>query len=323
MGELFDQVCQFETLTLAAKRAFKGKQRKARVMNCLFHQETEIFELQNCLRSGDYQPEPYRYFTVYEPKTREIAAAHIKDRIVHHAICHVLGHHFDSVMLSNSYACRKTKGQHKAIQKAQKLSQKYQYVLKFDVRKYFASIDHGVLLGILEHIIPDEALFKLCKSIIQYPLLLSTGDGRGLPIGSLTSQYFANLYLNVLDWYIAESLGELNFLRYMDDVLIFSDSKATLWGYLEEIEAFLRSDLKLELKHSMTQVLPVSEGINYLGMRIFPRTIRLQHKTKSKFIRKMYQNKNRDSIAASVAHVSHASTLRLRQKVFSGQIGSG
>jgi len=116
MGELFDQVCQFETLTLAAKRAFKGKQRKARVMNCLFHQETEIFELQNCLRSGEYQPEPYRYFTVKEPKTRDIAAAHIKDRIVHHAICHVLGHHFDSVMLSNSYACRKNKGQHKAIE---------------------------------------------------------------------------------------------------------------------------------------------------------------------------------------------------------------
>jgi RNA-directed DNA polymerase len=323
MGDLFDQVCTFSTLTLAAKKAFKGKQRKAKVMKCAFHQETEILRLQDQLLSGTYQPQPYRYFTVYEPKIRDIAAAHINDRIVHHAICHVLGDIFESVMLENSYACRRGKGQHKAIQKAQALSKKYAYVLKFDVRKYFASIDHDILLGILKQVIPDDALFNLCKIIIQYPLLLSTGEGKGLPIGNLTSQYYANLYLNILDWYIAESLGETNCLRYMDDVLIFSDDKTTLWGYLEKIEAFLQDKLTLKLKHSMTQVIPVSEGINYLGMRIFPNTIRLQHKSKSKFIRKMHQNKSRDSIAASVAHVTHANTLRLRQKVFSDSIVSG
>ena len=292
-------------------------------MKCAFHQETEILQLQEQLRLGQYQPEPYRYFTVHEPKTRDIAAAHIKDRIVHHAICHVLDSSFERVMLPNSFACRKNRGQHKAIKQAQSYSQQYQYALKFDVRRYFASIDQIILLDILKPLVHDEKLLLLCKTIIQFPLELSIGGGKGLPIGNLTSQYFANLYLNELDWYITESLRQEAYVRYMDDELVFANDKSTLWWLLTKIQTFLAEHLKLTLKERATQIVPVTEGINYLGMRVYPNTIRLQHKSKSKFIRKMHQAKEIDSVAASIAHVSHANTLRLRQKVFSDPIVSG
>ena len=268
MADLFDQVCSFGTLTLAAKKAFKGKQQKARVMKCGFHQETEIFALQEALVSRQYRPEPYRYFTVHEPKTRDIAAAHIRDRIIHHAICHVLGNTFESVMIPYSFACRKNKGQHKAIQQAQKFSQQYDYVLKFDVRKFFASIDQQVLLGILANLIEDRALLDLCKTVIQFPLKQSLGEGKGLPIGNLTSQYFANLYLNELDGYLTKTLGQTAYLRYMDDGLLFAHDKSALWALLVNLQVFLAEKLRLKLKSSVTQITPVTEGFNYLGMRI-------------------------------------------------------
>ncbi|MBT7444651.1 MAG: RNA-dependent DNA polymerase [Methylococcales bacterium] len=323
MPDYFEQMCSFSNLHAAAKKAFKGKQKKSQVMSCVFNMEAEIFSLQEKLLSGEYQPQPYRYFTVQEPKKRDIAAAHIQDRIIHHALCNILGSTFESVMLENSFACRVNKGQHKAVKQAQYLSRQYHYVLKFDVRHFFASVDHQVMLSILSPLIQDKRLFKLCETIICYPLELAEAENKGLPIGNLTSQYFANLYLNELDWFIMEELNHAPFIRYMDDVLLFSDDKAALWQKLDAIQSFLCARLQLRLKPSMTQLMPVAEGFNYLGMRIFPALIRLQSKTKSRFIRRAKQSNRADEMKARIAHISHADTLQLRRKVFSDPIHLG
>ena len=330
-GHLFEQIAAFENLHRAAQRALLGKKRRLPVARFYFHLETELLRLEEELRAGRYVPQPYRSFPVFEPKTRQICAADIRDRVVHHAICNVIGPIFARLSITDSYACWQGKGTHRAISRAQQFSRRYHYCLKLDVRAFFASVDHAMLKGQLARKFKDEKLLALLHRIIDHPIPDGTPD-KGLPIGNLTSQYFANFYLGHLDHFLKDELGIKGYLRYMDDMLLFGNDKAALHRLCAQIRTFLRDALLLDLKERSIRLSPVSQGISFLGFRIFPRLIRLQRTGWTRFKRKVrareqaYAKGDIDeralvqSVQSLLGHVQHADTLHLRQHFFSAAI---
>jgi len=200
-GNLFDSIVAFDNLWRAAHKAWRGKKDKIRIADFYFHLEREILLLQEELISDRYQPRPYRIFLVTEPKHREIASADFRDRVVHHAIIQVLDPLFERRLIHHTYACRVGKGSHAALQQAQWYAQRFPYFLKCDIRKYFQSVDHSTLNLLLARILKDRRVLELLSRIIAHPVAGHL-PGKGIPIGNLTSQHFANLYLGELDHFI-------------------------------------------------------------------------------------------------------------------------
>jgi retron-type reverse transcriptase len=329
-GNLFAQVIDFANLLSAANKAMRGHKNKRAVAHFNFHLENELIALQTELSTNTYQPHPYHTFTIYEPKPRLICAAPIRDRVVHHAICNVVGEIFEATLINHTYACRVGKGQFAAINRAQDFSRRYEFYLQCDVRKYFASIDRAVLKKLIRRKIKDAKLLSLIDTIIDQPLKGSV-EGKGLPIGNLTSQHFANFYLSKLDHFIKEQLGVKGCVRYMDDFLLFDNSKETLHEIKAEIDKFLSEQLALKLKENPI-LAPCRSGFSFLGFRIYPATLRLTGKKWKRF-RKRVQNKEKDfieglideqelnnSIQSMVAHIAKADTLEARRKFFSNSI---
>ena len=184
--------------------AQSARQRRGGAALCdRHHLETELLQLERELLSDSYRPRPYRSFWVHEPKQRRICAADIRDRVVHHAIIRVLEPYFEAYFIHDTYACRRGKGTHRAVQRAQALSRRYRYVLQLDVRQFFASVDHAILKALLARRFKDRQLLALLAQIIDHPIPDGV-PGRGLPIGNLTSQYFATFYLGYLDHFVKD-----------------------------------------------------------------------------------------------------------------------
>jgi hypothetical protein len=326
---LFTRVVSFGNVLAAARKVVRGKKHTPGAQALLSDLERVVLRVTDALADGSWRPGGYRVFTVYEPKQRLIAAAPLADRIVHHAICNVLAPHLERWSIAHSYACRPGKGTHAAARRAQQLARRYRYVLKADVRRFFNSVDHALLLGLLCQRIADERLLELLGRIIDMP---SPGcaPGKGIPIGNLTSQHLANFYLAPLDRAIAGRCGERRYLRYMDDFVLFGDDKAELHEVRALAAAVLREQLALELKVPGTFVTPVSEGVPFLGLRIFPGTVRLAHPAWSRFRRRWRQRLHElgtgrigepaflASAASLVGHLIRANTYEARKSVLYG-----
>lgn len=331
-SHLYEKIIRFDNLYQAAQKAFRGKKDKERVALFYFHLETELFQLEEELQEGTYQLSPYRTFTIYEPKERQIRAADFRDRVLHHAICNVMEPIWDRTLIKDTYACREAKGTHRAIQRSQWFCQRYPYFFKCDVKKYFDSIDHDVLKRVLRKKIKDKSLLALLDQIIEHPLPSSSIPSKGLPIGNLTSQHFANLYLGELDQHLKSGLGVKAYLRYMDDMVCFAKSKGELDQRKEEIETFLEKRLKLELKPKASLLAPTHEGLPFLGVRIFPGVIRLQRQRWIRFQRQLSKRESAllagqisekrflDSVNGLIEQVRWADTLRLRQNFLKDRI---
>jgi len=328
IGHLFERIVTFENLYAAAHKAFRGQKKYTGPGAVLyFHLETELLRLEEELRSGTYQPAPYRSFVIYEPKERQISAVEFRDRVVHHAICNIIEPLLDRCMIFDSYACRKDKGSHAAVQRAQHFARQFPYVLKCDIRKYFETIDHAVLKQIVARKFKDPQLLALLEQIIDHAVP-AYGTGRGVPIGALTSQLFANLYLSELDHLVKDRLRVNGYLRYMDDFLIFGRQKSELRDWLAVIRQFITERLRLELKDEVLSLAPVSQGIPFLGFRIFPAIIRLDRAHLIRFRRTIrareqaYRDGSIDettlvrSVSSIIAHVAHANTYRMRCMLF-------
>lgn len=329
-GNLFEEIVSFENLFLASRMAFRGKKDRERVAEFYFNLENELLCLREELLGKTYRPLPLRIFCIYEPKEREIGASDFRDRVVHHAICNKIESLLDRTFIYHNYACREGKGTHRAILQAQAFSRKYPYFLKCDISKYFASIDHEVLKKMLGGKFKDPDLLWLLYLIVDSPGQESDPEflQKGLPIGSLTSQLFANMYLDRLDHYIKDVLGVKAYLRYMDDFIIFADDKVELHLLHAKIKAFLGNELRLEMKEKETVITPVTEGIPFLGFRVFPGLIRLKRENKKRTLRKM-KSKARDfdlgivdedkycqSLMSSTEHLKTGDTYRLRKGIF-------
>jgi RNA-directed DNA polymerase len=248
--------------------------------------------------------------------------------VVHHAVCGVLEPLFERRLIFDTYACRPGKGSHRAVDRCQEFARRYRYFLKCDIRKYFESIDHGVLGRLLERILgirADPRLVSLLGRIVAHSVP-GAPHGKGVPIGNLTSQHFANLYLGELDHFLKERLRIKGYLRYMDDFICFSDDKAALGALLPQIRCFIGEHLRLTLKEEVTRLAPVSEGVPFLGFRIFPNLRRLQRPNLIR-LRKNIRRKEDAyrlgqisgdelyrSVQSMIAHVSHADALALRRR---------
>ena len=326
-ANLIEHIVAFENLLLAAKKASRGKRGKRAVAAFNFHLENELIALQSELKSETYHPRPYTQFEVREPKVRKICSSHFRDRVVHHSICNLIEPILEKKAVFDSYACRYNKGAHLAVKRCQEFSRKHDYYLKCDIKKFFESIDHSILKSMLDGVFKDKSLLRLLNIIIDHEVP-GNPSGRGLPIGNLTSQHFANYYFGKLDHYIKDQLRIKGYVRYMDDFISFSNNKDDLHELLSQIEHFVSNFLKLELKSRATIIAPVTEGIPFLGFRIFRNTIRLKRenlvrarrkiRNKEKLYRngKLSEKKLLLSINSIVGHVAHVNSLGIRRKIF-------
>ena len=249
-----------------------------------FNLEENLFNLQAELCTGRYTPGAYHSFYIHDPKRRLISAAPFRDRVVHHALCAVTAPLFERSFIDQSYANRIGKGTHRALDQAQAYLRRFACVLPLDVRQFFPSIDHQILLENISRVIWDEPVQELCRRIIQggqglladeYTQVYIPGDDllaplrpRGLPIGNLTSQFWANLYLNPLDHFIKRTLHCPAYLRYVDDMLLFGNDKLQLAAWGRQVIAYLAS-LRLTVHEASAQVRPCWAGLPFLGFQLF------------------------------------------------------
>ena len=339
-GQLFDRLVSFENLLAAAQAARRGKRFKPNVARFDFNLEHELFALGDELRSHIYRPGPYHTFTIREPKTRLISAAPYRDRVVHHALCRIIEPVFDRTFIKDSYACRVGKGTHLAVEEFSRHARRYGYVLKCDIAKYFPSIDHDILAGLLARKIKDPRVLWLIRVIVEasnaqdFICRHFTGDDlftplarrRGIPIGNLTSQFFANVYLNGFDHFVKETLRCEAYLRYCDDFVVFGHDRQSLWAIKAAMGHYL-STLRLTLHPRKCQVFPTWAGVDFLGYRVFPTHRRLRATTTKRAIRRLREKARawqrgvlsmerwRQSLASWLGHAQHADTYGLRRAV--------
>lgn len=304
---IFPLIYDFENLFNAYKKAIKCKRYRPDVMEYTDRLEENLIELQNELIWKTYSVGRYNIFYVYEPKKRMIMSLQFKDRVAQHAIYSILNPYFEKQFISDSYACRVGKGTHRAIKKLQnwlrktERKQKRFYYLKLDISKYFYRVDHEILMGILQRKIADKDLLHVLSVIINcedthfgLPLGADVGNVAydellgevGLPIGNLTSQMFANLYLNELDQHCKHHLHLKYYIRYMDDIIILHHDKKFLEKIKQDIAGFLETKLHLQLNNK-TCIRPTSMGIEFVGFRVWSTHIKLRKKTAKKMEKRL------------------------------------
>ncbi len=342
---LYAQLCTFGNLHGAFRRARRGKRDREEVAAFEYDLEENLFQLQEELATFIYRPGPYRSFYVHDSKRRLISAAPFRDRVVHHALVAVTEPLFEPRFIGDSYANRIGKGTHAALDRCQAFARRYRYVLQCDVRQFFPSVDHAILRAQLARIIRDEDVMWLVDRILaggvgvltgEYDLVWFPGDDllaalrpRGLPIGNLTSQFWANVYLNDLDQFVRRTLRSRAYLRYVDDLLFFDDDKSTLHTWRSAVIERAAS-LRLTLHERQAQIYPASMGIPFLGFRVFPSYRRLKSRRGHAARRRLHAlarqcADGRADIAmltAAVrgwtAHAAHGDTWGLRRCVLKG-----
>jgi len=281
-NNLMPQIATTENIRLAAWKAAKGKRHAREVLNWMTDVDRRVLDIHQQLSSGIVQVGEYRYFTIYEPKERKICAAAFGEQVMHHSLMNICHPYFEKKQIFDSYASRKGKGTYAAIERAQMYARRYPWYLKLDVKKFFDSICHEVLVLQLAGMFKDRTLVGIFEQIIHS---YAAAPGSGLPIGNLTSQYFANHYLNGLDHYIRETLQVPGYVRYMDDLVLWRDDKAALKRDFVAIRAYIETELRCSLK---PESLHASwHGLPFLGYRILPEKVRLLAKSKIRYIRKL------------------------------------
>lgn len=266
---LYSSFCSYSNLELAYLKARKGKTLKQYVINFENKLKDNLQILKNQLEDESYLPRPLTTFIVRDPKTRKISASDFKDRVIHHALCNITEPILSKDFIYDSFANRKGKGTHTAIERFEEFAKKNKggYVLKADIRHYFDTVDHKILIGILESKIKDPKIMVLVQKILSNHQI--NIPGKGMPKGNLTSQFWGNVYLNRLDQFVKHKLRSKYYIRYVDDFVILSKSKEELLTWKGEIENFLAAELKLELHPQKTSIYPLSKGITFLGFRIY------------------------------------------------------
>lgn len=281
-GHLIEKIATLENLYLAFHKASKGKQAKKEVRAFADDFDSNIESLRREVLDGTIEIGDFRYFTIHDPKERVISAAPFRDRVLQHAIMNVCHPYFDRTLIDTTYATRKGKGVYAALDKAVAATTRYAYTVKLDVRKYYDSIDHGVLKAKIRRLFKDKVLLALFDKIID---CYCVTEGKGLPIGNLTSQYFANLYLSDLDHRAKELWHATVYIRYMDDILIASDDRVGLKTCVEQMMATAYGELKLTFKPPVYRRAKC--GQTFLGYKVLPYRYTLAGRSKRRFRTKL------------------------------------
>lgn len=335
----FENITSIDTLVNAHKKAMIGKRHNNKATTSNYHLMSELIVLQEELRSGNYKTAPYRNRIITEPKVRYIQAPEFRDRIVHHAIHCVLNPFYEHHFIRDSYACRPRRGIHGAAARIQTFLRKSQvplYVCKLDISKYYASINHTKLKQLLAAKIDDSKLLNLLDIIIdstdsgtEHDHLFApdsyyhTKGPRGIPIGNLTSQLFANIYLHHADMYAKQQLKIHRYIRYMDDILIFHEDKKQLRIWQQAMTKFFYEELYLTVNPHKIRVYPARLGVDFVGYIIYPHSMRLRGSSVRRFKKHFHKQLHglldktisperlKASFRAWSAHAAHANTKRL------------
>jgi len=341
IANLWPGLACFQNLLAAADTAAAGKRSRPDVALFFLSLEPNLLALCRELENNSYCPGAYRTFQILDPKPRQISAAPFRDRVVHHALTRILEPVWERRFLPDSFACRKGFGTHLAIERARAAARDHPYVLKCDIRKYFASLDHEILNLQLARVIKCRRTLALAATIIagsnpQEPVdWYFPGDDlftpferrRGLPLGNQTSQFFANVYLDPLDHFIRRQLKPGQYARYVDDFVLFGRSQAELAGMRQAIEEFLIA-YRLRIHPLKSRVYPIADGFTFLGWRIFPTHTRLVKPNVKRFRARLRQLQHdyrhgrvdwdevNHAVQSWIGHASHGNTWRLRERIF-------
>lgn len=321
-NNLYSKIYDFNNLHNAYLAARKNKRYKSEVIEFGLHLEENLIQIQNELMHHTYQPSRYREFIIKEPKERLILALPFRDRVVHQAICKVIEPIFDSTFIYDTYACRKGKGTLAGVKRLWYFLNKMQtnnsevFCLKMDITKYFYSIRHNQL---------KEAIarkFRCKETMNLLNVIIDSTDDPGIPVGNLTSQLFANVYLSKLDHFIKGELRRKYYIRYMDDMIMLGNNKSELWNIYSEIKSFLELELGLSF-NKKTQVFNVKRGIDFLGYRQFPnrlilrkRVLKKNYKKFKKLSRTADAQKIERSLASFEGLCKHCSSKKILNDVY-------
>lgn len=328
--DLWQSLCSYDNLFLAYKNARKRKTAKEYVLEFEKNLEHNLLMLRSELLLHSYTPKRLVDFIIRDPKTRKISKSDFRDRVVHHALCNVIEPIFEKCFIYDSYANRIGKGTLKAIERLDSFKRKVSrnntlrcYILKADIQKYFENVDHEVLLSAIRKKIADKKIIWLIRKI----LMNSSHPNKGMPLGNLTSQFFANVYLNELDQFVKHILKAKYYIRYVDDFVIIHPDKNILIRYKEKISTYLKDSLLLDLHPEKSKILLLGERVSFLGLRVFYFYKLLKKQNVRKFRSKLtdlQQQFNKlkieydvlyDALEGWIVYSKQANTYKLRAKI--------
>ncbi len=341
MAEMYKKVYSWENLRQAHKKAARGKRGKRAAAGFEYNLTDHLLALQEELEAKTYRPGAYHSFYIHDPKYRLISAAPFRDRVLHHALCQVIEPVFEPSFIYDSYANRVKKGTHRALNRAQAFARRFGYVLQCDVEQFFPAIDHQIMRTILTRKLDDPDVLWLVDQILasgvgvlarEYRIRYFPGDDlfavnrpRGLPIGNLTSQFWANCFMNPFDHFVKRELRCQGYVRYVDDCLLFAGDKPTLWAWREALIERL-AQLRLTI-HPGAQPRPTSEGFPFLGFVLYPAHRRLKRRKVIAYRRKLKQlvaewvtgERTKEAVMISllgwINHARHGDTWGLRRSM--------
>ena len=347
----FEDIISVENLLEAWKEFIRGKRGKRDVQEFQLRLMDDIFSLHHDLTSRTYHHGGYHTFHIFDPKPREIHKASVRDRLLHHAMYRILYPFFDRTFIADSFSCRLGKGTHKALNRFRsfgyivtKNDTKTCWVLKCDIRKFFANIDHAILLSILRKYILDAGILWLLEEVIgSFASATTNHDGHceesstkqshiaasgllrfarndrkgniGLPLGNLTSQLLVNIYMNEFDQFVKHKVKAKYYIRYADDFVIFSESREKLEEYIPSIRDFLQKELKLELHPQKLFIKTLASGVDFLGWVHFPDHRILRTTTRKRMMKKIAATKQPETAVSYLGLLKHGNTYTLRRRV--------
>ena len=325
-----------ENLLISWQEFLRGKKKRNDVILFQSKLMNNIFDLHNDLKNKTYKHGQYEAFKINDPKPRDIHKASVRDRLLHHAIYRILYPYFNKKFIYDSYSCRLGKGTHRAIYRFEKFQRivsqnntKTCSILKCDIRKFFANIDHDFLKEILQKHIQDENILWLLSQVIDSfhtPCVrqdltqdnpIGWSYGVGLPLGNLTSQILVNIYMNEFDQFVKHKLRIKYYIRYADDFVILSPDKIILLNLLKQMKEFLENNLKLNMHRDKVFIKTIFSGVDFLGWVHFPKHRVLRTSTKKRMFRNIKKNKKPNTLASYLGMLSHGNGYKLKEKIIS------
>lgn len=320
-GHSYDDIISVENLLLAWREFLNGKRKRKDVEEFSINLGDNILSLHQDLVGRTYRHGPYQAFKVNDPKPRDIHKATVRDRLLHHAIYRILYPYFDTKFIFDSYSCRVGKGTHRAVNRLREYANEVSHnntrtvwVLKCDIKKFFANIDHEILISILRKHTKDEDVIWLLRQVIG-----SFNSGRpeaGLPLGNLTSQLLVNIYMNEFDHFAKRDLKLEHYIRYADDFVILSNSRDSLISVLSRIDIFLETKLRLRLHPSKVFIKTLDSGIDFLGWVNFPKHRVLRTSTRRRMFKNIEASHNSETVQSYLGLLKHGDTCKIRNFIY-------
>ncbi|MDP3901601.1 MAG: reverse transcriptase domain-containing protein [bacterium] len=320
LAHKFEDIISIENLLSAWREFIRGKRNKRDVQEFSLQLMDNILELHYELTNHTYRHSSYQAFNISDPKPRNIHKANVRDRLLHHAIHRILYPFFNKTFISDSYSCRLNKGSHRAMNRFRCFSYKISrnhtqtgWVLKCDIKKFFASIDHDILVRILEKYISDQDIRWLLERVIRS---FQTSSGRGLPLGNLTSQLFCNIYMNEFDQFMKHKTKARYYIRYADDFVIFSENYDQLIGLRPLLKDFLERQFNLLLHPQKIFIKALAAGVDFLGWVHFLDHRVLRTATKRRMLKRIAETQSAETIISYLGLLQHGNTFKIKKQLY-------